>query len=160
MRKLIYLGAVFVLVLSCKPTVDLSKVDFSDPPTVIYKMKADYSKQVPVILNEEKTKMVSYPAPKDMFYPNGELRYPLVLGNDFYLDEIGIGVNTAFISLDIDQYAHMLQAPSPDSLFKLIVDKDPFDKMYNLGNRKQYEDKEVVKELFSSGKFRAYKKLK
>lgn len=160
MRKLIYLALVFMMALSCKPTVDLSKVDFSDPPTVIYKMKSDYSKLVPVILNEEKTKVASYLAPKDLFNPEGELRFPIALGDDFYLDEIGVGVHTAYLSLNIDQYAHMLQAPSADSLFQLIVDKDPFEKMYNLGNRKQYEDKELVKEIFSSGKFKAYKKLK
>lgn len=148
--------------MACKSTadVDLSKVDFAEPPTIIYQMKQDYTKLVPVQLNEEKTAVIAYPAPKDLFNQEGKLRFPLPLDHDFYLDEIGVGLNTAFISLSIEDYSHMLMPPAIDSLFKLIVDKDPFTKMYNLGNRKQYLDKELVKELVSSGKYKGYKKLK
>jgi len=158
----IFLGLALI-VSSCKSTsdIDYSKVDYKGAPTVIYQMKADYSNLVPVGLNTEKTKIISYPAPKDLFNMKGELRFPLPLEKGFYLDEIGVGVNSAFISITIEEYAHMLQTLPSDSLFKLIVDKDPFKKMYNLGNRKQYIDNnDLVKEIVKSGKFKKYRSLK
>ncbi len=155
--------AIMLLIVGCKSTsdIDYSKIDYDKPSTVIYQMKADYSALVPVVLNTEKTKVVAYPGPKDLFNKEGELRFPLPLDKEFYLDEIGVGLNTAYISLTIDVYSHMLQAPTKDSLFKLIVEKDPFIQMYNLGNRKQYIDnQDLIKEIVTSRKYKNYKKLK
>lgn len=163
MKSNIIVSILFILIIiSCKTTsdIDYSKVDYDGIPTVIYKMKADYSNLVPVVLNEAKTEVIAYPGPKDLFNREGELRLPLPLDRGFYMDEIGIGLNTAYISLTIDEYAHMIQAPLRDSLFKLIVDNDPFTKMYDLGHRKQYLDKNVVKEIVSKRKYKKYKKLK
>src|ERR1017187_7906917 len=54
-------------------------VDYSAGPTVvIYKTKKNYDRLVPVTLNEEKTKIVSYPGINDISY-NGELAYPIHL---------------------------------------------------------------------------------
>ena len=162
MRNIIIPIFLIFIFFACKTTADIdySKVDYDGIPTVIYKMKADYSNLVPVILNAEKTELIAYPAPKDLFNMEGELRFPLPLDKGFYLDEIGVGLNTAYISLTIDEYAHMIQLPLRDSLFKLIVDYDPFTKMYDLGNRKQYIDKNVVKEIVAKRKYKKYKKLK
>lgn len=152
------MGILFLM--SCAPTVDLSQVDFDGPPTVIYKVSKDNLNLVPVVLNEDKTKVVAYPAPKDMYNPKGELRFPTPLGKGYYLDQIGVGLNTAYTSLTIEDYAQMETPLKLDELFELVIEKDPFKKMYNLGNRKQYLDEEVVKELVSSGKYKAYKRLK
>lgn len=149
--------------MGCKSTSDMNdtQVDYTGPPTMVYKMKKDYSNLVPVVLNEEKTEILVYPAPKDLYNQKRELRFPLPLDKGFYLDEIGIGLNTAYISLTIDEYAHLLEAPSRDSLFTLIVDHDPFKRMYNLGNRKKYfGNDELVKEIVASGKYKKYKRLK
>lgn len=156
------LGLVFgmIFILSCTPTVDLSQVDFDGPPTVIYKVSDEYVNLVPVILNEEKTKIVSYAAPGDMYNSEGELRFPTPLSKGYYLDQIGVGLNTAYTSLTIDEYAEMETPPKLDSLYQLIISKDPFKRMYNLGNRKQYLDEEVVKEIVSSGKYKSYNRLK
>lgn len=145
---------------ACETTTDLSHVDFSGPPTIIYKMKNDYSKLVPVVLNEDKTAIISYPAPKDLLDHQGHLRYPTQQERGYYLDELGVGVNTAYISISMDKYCHMIAVPSLDSLFSLVIDDDPFMKMYNLGNRKQYLDTQRVAELISSGKYKHYEKLK
>jgi len=153
----------FMALMSCVSTrdIDYSNVDYSGPPTMIYKLKNDYTKLVPVRLNEEKTKIVSYPAPKDLFNKEGELRFPVPLAKGYFLDEIGVAENTAYISISIDEYAHLIHAPTADSLFQLIVDKDPFKRMYNLGNRKQYiNHHELVKEIVESGKYRKFKSLK
>lgn len=152
------LGMIFLF--SCAPLVDLSQVEFDGPPTVIYKVSDGFVNLVPVVLNKEKTKVVAYPAPKDMYNPKGELRFPTPLGKGYYLDQIGVGLNTAYISLTIEEYAQMETPPTLDSLYQLIIDKDPFKRMYNLGNRKQYLDEDVVKEIVSSGKFKSYERLK
>ena len=164
MRKGLSILILIILgFIGCKSTseIDYSKIDYQGAPTIIYQMKADYSVLVPITLNAEKTEIVAYPGPKDLFNQEGELRFPLPLENGFYLDEIGIGINSAFISLTIDQYAHMMQLPSTDSLFKLILDKDPFKKMYDLGNRKHYIGKnDSVQEIVRSGIYKNYKRLK
>lgn len=164
MKQIIIRGLTFLIVMTlliaCSPKVDISKVDFKGFPTIIYKVSDDYVNLLPVVLNEEKTKVVAYPAPKDMYNPKGELRFPNPLGKGFYLDQIGVGLNTAYISITIEDYALMETPPTLDSLYQLIIDKDPYKRMYNLGNRKQYIDEEVVKELVSSGKYKAYERLK
>lgn len=149
-----------VLFVSCTQTVDISQVDFNGPPTVIYKVSDEYVNLVPVVLNEDKTRVIAYPAPKDMYNTKGELRFPNALGKGYYLDQIGVGLHTAYISLTIEEYANMEKPPTLDSLYQLVIEKDPFKRMYNLGNRKQYPDEEVVKELVSSGKYKSYKRLK
>lgn len=164
MRAGISITIVLMLLMgACKSTsdIDYSKVDYEGYPTVIYKMKADYSLLVPVMLNAEKNKIMAYPAPKDLFNKEGELRFPIPLDKGFYLDEIGVSVNTAYLSLTIDKYSHMVQVPHIDSLFKLVVENDPFERIYNLGNRMQYIDKqELIKEIVTSGKYKNYKKVK
>ena len=42
-----------------------SQAGVSSPVVYIYKMKKDYSKLVPVLMNEERTRIVSYPDPVD-----------------------------------------------------------------------------------------------
>ena len=161
-NRLSILTLIIFGLIGCKSTsnIDYSKIDYDGPPTIIYQTKADYSALVPITLNAEKTKIVAYPGPKDLFNQEGELRFPLALDEGFYLDEIGIGINSAFISLTINQYAHLMQLPSADSLFKLIVDKDPFKKMYDLGNRKHYIGKnDSIREIVKRGKYKKYKDL-
>lgn len=159
-RNFLALALVMLVFLACAPTVDLSQVDFDGPPTVIYQTSEEYVNLVPVVLNEDQTQVVAYPAPKDMYDVKGELRFPIALGKGYYLDMIGVGLNTAYTSLKIEDYARMESPPTLDSLYQLIITKDPFTRMYNLGNRKQYQDIEIVKEIVSSRKLKSYKKLK
>ena len=82
-----------------KPTTPANEItttmDFSGPPTTLYKTKADYNNKVPVTLSEDKTKIVSYPSPKDVFY-NGNFAYPTPLAQGYLLDNRGIGKNVAY----------------------------------------------------------------
>lgn len=161
MRKtILFLILIVFWGASCETTKDMSHIDFDGTPTVIYQMKKDYSKLVPVILSDDKTKVISYPSPKDMFHPNGELRVQQELSDGFYLDQIGLTINSAFISYAIEDYSRMIMPPSTDSLFKLVIDADPFKKMYNLGNRKQYLEEGKVESIVSSGDYKYFKKLK
>ena len=57
----------------------------TSPIVYVYKTKADYSHQVPVIMDEARTRILSYPAPGDLKMGNG-LRLPTVLNKGYLLD--------------------------------------------------------------------------
>src|SRR5690349_20578128 len=56
------------------------------PPTLVYKTRKDYANHVPVLLSGDKTKIVSYPDPKDFSNP-GKYPLPIVLKKGYLLDE-------------------------------------------------------------------------
>ena len=109
------------------------------PPTIIYKTKKDYNQFVPVILSEDKSKIVSYPHPKDVFY-KGELAYPTKLKSGYLLDNRGINSNVAFLNITYEDYSKLEKAPLPDELFLMISDKDPLIEIYNCGNRYTFKN--------------------
>ena len=41
-----------------------------------------------------------------------------------------MGPNTAYLNLSREEYNKLEIKPSPDSLFKLIIEKDPFTEFY------------------------------
>lgn len=123
----------------------ITVVESSSPSTVasptvtIYKMRKDYSQNVPVILSSDKKTIVSYPHPRDV-YTNGELALPTPLKNGYWLDNRGISGNVAFLSYTYEEYAALTDVPSLDILYKKIVDKDPITEMWNCGRRHNYHD--------------------
>ncbi len=115
-------------------------LDFkAGPPTIIYKTKKDYNQFVPVILSEDKSKIVSYPHPKDVFY-KGELAYPTELKSGYLLDNRGINSNVAFLNITYEDYSKLEKALIPDELFLMISDKDPLIEIYNCGNRYSFKN--------------------
>lgn len=130
------------------------------PPCLIYKTKSDYSKNIPVILSDDKTVIVSYPDVKDVYY-KGILAYPTVLNNGFLLDNRGIGPNVAFLTFTYEQFSKMNKTPSSTELFQFILDREPLLEMYQCGNRNKYSNIESeLNELISSGNLKSCKKLK
>ena len=120
-------------------------IDFSvNPVAIIYKTKKDYNNKVPVTLNDEKTKIVSYPAIKDVYY-NGKLALPDKLNDGFLLDNRGISKNVAFLNITYEEYSKRTEVYSLAEMMNLIIDKDPLTVMYNCGSRYQYTD--IVKDL-------------
>lgn len=130
------------------------------PPCIVYKTTADYSKNVPVILSDDQTRIVSFPDVKDVYF-NGNLAYPTVLNDGFLLDNRGIDTNVAFLSVTYEQYSKMVKTPSSAELFELIIDKEPLKEMVQCGNRSKYSDIEYeLNKLISSGKIKTCKRLK
>lgn len=129
--------AVFVLSSCCKKNLpqtdkvnrDMNKQSKPFPPTLIYKTKADYFNNVPVILNDDKTMIVSYPDIKDVYY-KGELAYPVKLENSYLLDNRGINKNVAFLKYTYEQYSKLDKTPSIDDLFNSIIEKDPLSELF------------------------------
>jgi len=115
-------------------------LDFSaGPHVIIYKTRKDYNDKVPVLLNEEKTKIISYPGVKDVFY-NGKLAIPTSLSDGFLLDNRGIGKNVAFLKITYEEYSKLEEPPSTSEMMNMIIDKEPLTEMYDCGNRYQYKD--------------------
>ncbi|MCF8373655.1 MAG: hypothetical protein K9H64_18685 [Bacteroidales bacterium] len=144
---------IVLLVQSCssetnndKKTIDAKNnitLDYTaGPPITIYKTKKDYSQFVAVSLSDDKRKIVSYPHPADVFY-KGKLAYPTNLVKGYLLDNLGINVNVAYLSLTLEQYSKYKEIPSLEALYNLIIDKNPLTEYYFCGNRLTLKD-EIV----------------
>ncbi len=162
MKKIISIAVVILLLSSCCPMKkNAYQADYTPgPPTIVYKTKKDYSQNVPVILNDEKTKIVSYYGTGDLTY-KGKLAYPTELADGYLLDNIGIRENVAYTSLKIDAYTKSAKMFTPNELFELIIDNDPIEKMYNCGNRNKFtNDVEEINKIITDKQLKNCKKLK
>ena len=139
---------------------DERTMDFSDgAPLIIYKTKADYSKNVAVSLSEDKSQITSYPHPGDVSY-NGKLAYPFQLENGYLIDNQGINKNVAFLSMTLEQYSKLKEVPALKEMYALIIDKDPLTEMYFCGNRSQFKDEIVdLNKIVKNGKLKDCKCL-
>ncbi len=109
------------------------------PQVFIYKTKADYYNYVPVMMNDQRTAIVSYPAPIDLVY-GGKLRLPTHLVDGWLLDNRGIGPNVAFLSYTYEEYSQMATAPTMAQLMEHIIDKHPLTTFRFCGPRADYTD--------------------
>lgn len=107
-----------------KPTVDNRAMAL--PPVVIYKTKADYSNLVPIQLNDDKTKVVSFPDPRDVY----DSKRPTQLNDGFLLDNFGIGKNVAYLDYTYEEYAALNSVPGMETLMQHICDRDPLTAYY------------------------------
>lgn len=119
--------------------VQASPAAVASPKVFIYKMKKDYSQNVPVTLSVDKKTITSYPHPRDL-YTNGKLAVPTKLNDGYWLDNRGINANVAFLSYTYEEYAALSDVPSISDLYKKIIDKDPIKEMWDCGRRHQFQD--------------------
>lgn len=137
--KTITYSTIFLLMISCNAAKVSSEKVNALAPLIIYRTTADYYNNVPVLLNDTKDRIVSFPAPSDLFY-EGELALPLKLKQGYLLDRRGIHINSAFTSYTYEDYSIMESPPSLEELFDSIIDKEPFESIYDCGNLKQFND--------------------
>jgi hypothetical protein len=112
------------------------------PSVIIYKTKADYSKNVPVGLNEGKTAIISYPGKTDL--RNQE---PIPLSFGFLLDKRGVNPNSAFLKYTYAEFLALEAIPSMPELFKAVLDADPFAEMYDCGKISKFNNGDLVEQL-------------
>ena len=138
------------------------KLDFSaGPPTIVYRTRGDYRRNVAVTLSADKSKIVSYPGVNDVFY-NGMLAYPYNLRGDYLLDNRGIDTNVAFLKMTYEDYIKLPTAPTAEELYDQIIDKHPLLEMCNCGNRQQFRNdiSEINQMIADSTLFQKCKKMK
>lgn len=116
----------------------------TSPVVYIYKMKADYSHLVPVLMDEARTRILSYPAPGDLKKGDG-LRLPTPLNQGYWLDNKGIGPNVAFLTYTYEDYSKLPSAPSMEDMMANIAEKYPLIELRECGRRADYKD--IVPEL-------------
>ena len=116
----------------------------SSPIVYIYKTRKDYSRLVPVLMDETRTRIVSYPAPTDL-KTNGRLACPTPLEGGYWLDNRGISPRAAFLSYTFEEYSQLKEPPAMEEMMERIVDKDPFTFIRACGRRADYKD--IVGEL-------------
>lgn len=147
--KYLLIGLILIALQmsSCKTKEKMSVIPATDKledenirrataPVIIYKTYKDFSDFVPVIMNAEKTKIVSYPAPTDLF-PGSK---PTVLNLGYLLDRRGINENVVFLNITYDAYTKLVKVPSLDELNALILEKHPLTELYYCGNETKYKD--------------------
>lgn len=149
----IYLLMLIPLLLSCRSgrtvhgnitTMEQTILFTPGPKAIVYKTTADYTRNVPVTMDESRTRIVTYPAPSDIYY-KGELALPTPLSGGYLLDNRGIGQNSVFLDYTYEEYSRLKEVPSLEELARHIIDKHPFTAMWNCGLRTQYKNE--VKEL-------------
>lgn len=124
------------------------------PKALVYQTKANYNLQVPVMLSDDKTQIVSYPHPKDLLV-GGTLQTPIPLHRGYLLDKRGISKNVAFIKLTYEEYSKLQTVPTAKELFELIIDNDPLTEFVDCGNISKMSDPEnQLNQLIDGGKLR------
>ncbi len=146
--KAIVLSAMVLLMISCNAAKLNSALVNAQAPLIVYKTVADYYHNVPVTLNETKDRIVSFPAPSDLFY-GGELALPVKLNQGYLLDRRGVNVHTAFTSYTYEVYSKLDSPPSMQELYDSIIEKEPFESMYDCGTPGQFKElgKDLNKEI-------------
>lgn len=124
-----------------KPTVDNKAMAL--PPIVIYKTKADYSNLVPIQLNDDKTQVVSFPDPRDVY----DRKRPTQLNDGFWLDNFGIGKNVVYTDYTFEEYAALQSPPGPDTLMQHIYELNPLTAYYVSNNDYSRTDGRSVEKL-------------
>lgn len=109
------------------------------PHLLVYKTKKDYSKLVPVILSDDKSKIVSYPDPVDI-KKKGKGQEPVSLHRGYLMDNTGIGINTAFLKMTYTEFAKLKSAPPLNAMNKMIRERNPLTILYDCGLKSKYKN--------------------
>ncbi len=121
----------------CSSNKQITQSANMQAPLIIYKTIKDYSNNVPIIMNESKDRIVSYPAISDVLI-NGTLAKPTQLAKGYLLDNFGISANSVFTSFTFEEYSNLDKVPTIQEFMDRIIDYDPFSEMYNCGKRTEF----------------------
>lgn len=147
MKKLLFL-TIIVLFACCREKQNIcSDPTVTDlPSVVIYKTSKDYSNNIPIVMNDDKTIILSYPAITDVT----ARKKPLKLRDSYCLDNFGIQKNTVYTSYTYEEYINLPSTPSIHELMQKIIDKNPFVEMYakeSIPKNTDYLNKEIENNL-------------
>jgi len=120
------------------------------PQILIYKTKKDYSQNIPVEMNNEKTKITGFPAPSDIRI-NGELQTPILLDKGFLYDRRGVSMNTVFLKITYEEYSKLKKALSVEEMMQMIIDKNPMVDLYYCPSLNSASSVESMNTLINSG---------
>ena len=150
MKNIVILSMAIFTIFGCKSQQLNNKVSVTEPPVkeqfvaalsriVIYKTTKDYKYNVPVILSDDKTRIVSYPHPSDLIFDN-RLALPSALNKGYLLDNRGIQKNVAFLKYTYEEYSKLKDVPALQELYSDIINKDPLTELWNCGTKASFTD--------------------
>ena len=142
-----YILIICVSISSCKTNIltkstkdnNFLKNSEALPQAIVYKTNHDYSDLVPVIMNPEKTQIVTYPAPSDLFY-KGKLAKPTALKNGYWLDNRGINERVVFLKYTYETYSQLKEAPGLSEMMLNIAEKNPLTELIICGERNKFNN--------------------
>lgn len=120
-------------------------MDFIEEKTIVYRTSKATDNNVPVIVDED-FQITSYPAPSDVII-DGQLKKPIVLGNNWYIDQIGISRNSAFTGITFEEYSKLNQVNLTEIEKGILQDIAVYD-ICKCDASVSYED---IKQAFSNG---------
>lgn len=162
MKRVIPVIAIMLTttMMFCKTKQSTTGVTQTTEKALVYKTRADYSSYVPVTLSTDKKSIVAYPSPADVFY-EGKLAKPTRLANDYWLDNRGIGVNTAFLKITYEDYSKLKEAPLLSEMMQMIIDADPILELYMLGDKAKFKSNpEELNRIIKKGGLKKFEQLK
>ena len=86
------------------------------PNATAFKMSGNYSKNVGITLNPDGS-VLYFPAPSDITADSE----PIDLGDGWWLNCQGLGLNSVFTKYTFSEYAAMSEAPSPHQLLLEVI---------------------------------------
>jgi hypothetical protein len=114
------------------------------PHQLVYKAGGKYKNLVAVELSDDKKRVVSYPAPSDIKTgSSASAELPVSLHGGYWLDRSGVSASTVYVSYTRSEYSKLKKAPSPEQLYKKVVDKDAVKELCDCGNRNTYSVKQL-----------------
>jgi hypothetical protein len=113
----------------------------ANEPVLIYKTRRNYNDHVPVLMDDQKTRILSYPDPTDLYY-RGKISLPTRLKNGYLLDNRGIGKNVAFLTYTYEAYVNLKQAPDMKQLTDSLLDRNPLTELWQCGSRSRFSEEE------------------
>jgi hypothetical protein len=111
------------------------------PHILVYKTRANYTKQIAVELSKDKTSVSFYPAPSDA----ANNPSPQKLKNGYWLSKSGISTRTAFLSITIKDYSKLSAPPPRTELYEKIIDNSPLTELWDCGMQGSISEKELNK---------------
>jgi hypothetical protein len=136
------IGLILPIEVIAQQVKDVSsgKALISKPPILIYKMKRDYSRNIPVLLSDDKKEIVSYPHPMDIMGMASKDVMPIRLHDGYYLDRRGINKNVAFLRITYGSYRKLRKPLSIKEIEKNIIDRNPLVEIYSCPSLSEKEN--------------------
>ncbi len=139
---------MLVLAFSCKSKPQTKEVlpvlfhpSFNPGPHVmVYKTSGDFRFNVPVLLSENDSDIVSYPDPADIRSVEVKGFYPGSLKREYLIDNKGISKHVAFLKLTYDEYAKLDTVPSFKTLKSWIMAKNVITELCDCGDKAGYSN--------------------
>lgn len=124
--------------------------------TIIYKTTDNFTKYVPVTLDNSKQHLLSYPDPTDLRIES-EFMTPQLLAGGYVLDRRGITINSVFTNYTYEEYSKLKTAPAPNEILNNLKEKNPISELYQCPLTK---DTAILNQWIHEGIEKYCKKLK